>query len=48
MQEEHEAEMAEMSGDMMMHDEPNAFVLEAGDLGGVGQHDIEHLAIRAG
>lgn len=27
LQEEHEAEMAEMSGDMAMHDEPNAFVL---------------------
>lgn len=30
-QEEHEAEMAEMSGDMAMHDEPNAFVLEPGE-----------------
>lgn len=31
MQDEHEAEMAEMSGDMEMHDEPNAFVLESGE-----------------
>ena len=32
MQDEHEAEMAEMSGDdMAMHDEPNAFVLEPGE-----------------
>ena len=31
MQIEHEAEMAEMSGDMAMHDEPNAFVLEPGE-----------------
>lgn len=31
MQDEHEAEMAEMSGDMTMHDEPNAFVLEPGE-----------------
>ena len=28
MQDEHEAEMAEMSGDIAMHDEPNAFVLD--------------------
>ena len=31
MQVEHEAEMAEMSGDMAMHDEPNAFALEPGE-----------------
>jgi uncharacterized cupredoxin-like copper-binding protein len=31
MQDEHEAEMAEMSDDMAMHDEPNAFVLEPGE-----------------
>lgn len=31
MQDEHEAEMAEMGGDMAMHDEPNAFVLEPGE-----------------
>lgn len=32
MQDEHEEEMAEMSGDdMAMHDEPNAFVLEPGE-----------------
>ncbi len=32
MQEEHEAEMAEMAGsDMSMHDEPNAFVIKPGE-----------------
>lgn len=31
LQDEHEAEMAEMSGDMAMHDEPNAFVLQPGE-----------------
>ena len=31
MQDEHEEEMAEMDGDMAMHDEPNAFVLEPGE-----------------
>ena len=31
MQDEHEEEMAEMDGDMSMHDEPNAFVLEPGE-----------------
>ena len=31
MQDEHEAEMAEMGDDMAMHDEPNAFVLEPGE-----------------
>jgi uncharacterized cupredoxin-like copper-binding protein len=31
MQDAHEAEMAEMSGDTAMHDEPNAFILQAGD-----------------
>ncbi|MEN8239124.1 MAG: plastocyanin/azurin family copper-binding protein [Actinomycetota bacterium] len=31
MQDEHEAEMAEMGGDMAMHDEPNAFVIEPGE-----------------
>lgn len=31
MQDEHEAEMAEMSGDMMMHDEPNVFALSSGE-----------------
>jgi len=32
LQAEHEAEMAEMAGgDMAMHDEPNAFVLEPGE-----------------
>jgi uncharacterized cupredoxin-like copper-binding protein len=30
-QDEHEEEMAEMDGDMSMHDEPNAFVLEPGE-----------------
>ena len=30
-QDEHEAEMMEMSGDMAMHDEPNAVVLEPGE-----------------
>jgi uncharacterized cupredoxin-like copper-binding protein len=31
VQVEHEAEMAEMDGDMAMHDEPNAFVLDPGE-----------------
>jgi uncharacterized cupredoxin-like copper-binding protein len=31
MQVEHEAEMAEMSGDMSMHDEPNTLALEPGE-----------------
>jgi uncharacterized cupredoxin-like copper-binding protein len=31
VQIEHEEEMAEMDGDMAMHDEPNAFVLEPGE-----------------
>lgn len=31
MQAEHEAEMAEMSGDMSMHDEPNTMVIEPGE-----------------
>lgn len=31
MQDEHEAEMAEMSGDMDMHSEPNVFSLEPGE-----------------
>lgn len=31
MQDEHEAEMAEMAGDAAMHDEPNAFVLAVGE-----------------
>jgi uncharacterized cupredoxin-like copper-binding protein len=31
VQVEHEEEMAEMDGDMAMHDEPNAFVLEPGE-----------------
>jgi uncharacterized cupredoxin-like copper-binding protein len=31
MQDEHEAEMAEMDGDMAMHDEPNAFAIEPGE-----------------
>jgi uncharacterized cupredoxin-like copper-binding protein len=31
MQDEHEEEMAEMDGDMAMHDEPNAFVVEPGE-----------------
>ena len=32
LQDEHEAEMVEMAGsDMAMHEEPNAFVLEAGE-----------------
>lgn len=38
MQDEHEAEMAEMSGDMAMHDEPNAFVLEPGETKEVTWH----------
>ena len=31
MQDEHEAEMAEMGGDMAMHDEPNTMSLEPGE-----------------
>lgn len=31
MQDEHEAEMVEMSGNMEMHDEPNMFSLEPGE-----------------
>jgi len=31
MQDEHEAEMAEMSGNMEMHDEPHVFSLEPGE-----------------
>lgn len=31
MQEEHEAEMAEMGGEMEMHDEPNLLALEPGE-----------------
>lgn len=31
LQDEHEAEMAEMGGNMEMHDEPNSFVLEPGE-----------------
>jgi uncharacterized cupredoxin-like copper-binding protein len=31
MQDEHEAEMAEMGGNMAMHDEPNVFSLEPGE-----------------
>jgi uncharacterized cupredoxin-like copper-binding protein len=31
MQDEHEAEMAEMGGNMAMHDEPNALVLRPGE-----------------
>ena len=31
LQDEHEMEMAEMGGDMAMHDEPNAFVIAPGE-----------------
>lgn len=31
LQDEHEAEMAEMGGNMEMHDEPNSFVVEPGE-----------------
>jgi len=41
MQDEHEAEMAEMSGDMAMHDEPNAFVLAPGETKDMTWHMTE-------
>jgi uncharacterized cupredoxin-like copper-binding protein len=42
MQDEHEAEMAEMAGDAAaMHDEPNAFVLGAGETKDMTWHMTE-------
>jgi uncharacterized cupredoxin-like copper-binding protein len=41
MQDEHEEEMAEMSGDTAMHDEPNAFVLEPGETKDMTWHMTE-------
>ncbi len=41
MQEEHEAEMVEMSGNMEMHDEPNVFSLEPGETKEMTWHFVD-------
>jgi uncharacterized cupredoxin-like copper-binding protein len=41
MQDEHEAEMAEMGSGTAMHDEPNAFVLEPGETKDMTWHMTE-------